>query len=76
MPVPFVCLSFSGTPFSFSVVRQFGMIKFLFIRHSSVAVISPALQTLGNIVTGDNAQKQVERRMYNYLLILVKACLP
>lgn len=48
------------------------LIKFHFSRCQSDKVVLPALRTLGNIVTGDDAQTQVERTMYNYLLILVR----
>lgn len=51
------------------------MIKFHFTRYPSDAVIEPALRTLRNIVYGDDAQTQLERTMYYYLVVLVKSCL-
>lgn len=45
--------------FTFSIVVQFGLTKISFGRHPSPTVLIPALRTVGNIVTGDDAQTQV-----------------
>lgn len=52
--------------FSFSIVVQFLLTKIRFGRHPSATVLIPALRTVGNIVTGDDAQTQVEGTMYYY----------